>query len=136
MIARNAYFNLHTLGASAVEYLPDFYGPMRDAVNVGTVSDRLYVVWQLNAQPPPVPDLAGRVALLDRAGNLPVPGRRADRALTVAIPLDIERLRVTDPELAVRWRTAVRDAMMDAQRHGYLIAGMSRDGRYLLEAGA
>jgi predicted GNAT superfamily acetyltransferase len=134
LIARNAYFNLHTLGANAVEYLPDFYGRMRDAVNAGTASDRLYVVWQLDTQPPPVPDLADREALLDRAGDLPVPGRRADAALTVAIPLDIERLRAADPELAVRWRTAVRDAMMDAQRHGYRIAGISRDGRYLLEA--
>src|SRR5215471_4871048 len=26
LIARNAYFNLHTLGATAVEYLPDFCG--------------------------------------------------------------------------------------------------------------
>lgn len=136
LIARNAYFNLHTLGATAVEYLPDFYGPMRDAVNVGTASDRLYVVWWLDAEPPRVPDLTDQVALLDRAGDLPVPGRRVDGALTVAIPLDIERLRATDPELAVRWRMAVRDAMMDAQQHDYRIAGISRDGRYLLEAGA
>jgi predicted GNAT superfamily acetyltransferase len=109
---------------------------MRDAVNVGTASDRLYVVWWLDAEPPRVPDLTDQVALLDRAGDLPVPGRRVDGALTVAIPLDIERLRATDPELAVRWRMAVRDAMMDAQQHDYRIAGISRDGRYLLEAGA
>jgi predicted GNAT superfamily acetyltransferase len=134
LIARNAHFNLHTLGASAVEYLPEFYGPMHDAVNAGDASDRLYVVWHLDAQPPPVPDLADRVALLDRAGGLPVPGHRVDGALTVAIPLDIERLRGADSELAIRWRMAVRDAMMDAQQHGYRIAGISRDGRYLLEA--
>jgi predicted GNAT superfamily acetyltransferase len=133
LIARNAYFNLHTLGATAVEYLPDFYGAMRDAVNTGTASDRVYVLWRLDAQPPRVPDLADRVPLLDRAGDVPVPGRRVDRVLTIAIPLDIERLRATDAELAVRWRTAVRDAMMDAQQHGYRIAGISRDGRYLLE---
>jgi hypothetical protein len=30
---------------------------------------------------------------------------------------------------------AVRDAMMDAQQHGYRITGFSRDGRYLMEAG-
>jgi predicted GNAT superfamily acetyltransferase len=135
LIARNAHFNLHTLGATAVEYLPDFYGPMRDAVNAGNASDRLYVMWHLDAQPPPVPDLADRVALLDRAGELPLPGRRVDRPLTVAIPLDIEELRIRDSELAVRWRMAVRDAMMDAQQHGYRIAGISGDGRYLLEAG-
>lgn len=134
LIARNASFNLHALGATAVEYLPDFYGPMYDAVNAGNASDRLYVVWRLDAQPPPVPELAGRVALLDRAGDLPVPGRRADRAFTVAIPLDIERLRTTDPELAVRWRMAVRDAMLDALQGGYQISGITRDGRYLLEA--
>jgi len=135
LIARNAYFNLHTLGATAVEYLPDFYGSMRDAVNAGIASDRIYVLWRLEAEPPPVPDVADRVALLDRADNLPVPGRLIERASTVAIPLDIERLRATDPDVAVRWRMAVRDAMMDAQQHGYRITGFSRDGRYLMEAG-
>lgn len=135
LIARNAYFNLHTLGAAAVEYLPDFYGPMYDAVNAGSASDRLYVVWRLDTRPPPVPGPADRVALLDRAGDIPVPGRRVGRALTVAVPLDVERLRATDSELAVRWRMAVREAMMDALHYGYRIAGVSRDGRYLLEAG-
>lgn len=135
LIARNAYFNLHTLGATAVEYLPDFYGLMQDPVNAGNASDRLYVIWRLDAQPAPAPEFADRAALLDRAGDVPVPGHPVDRALTVAVPLDIKRLRATEPELSVRWRMAVREAMMDALHHGYRITGISRDGRYLLEAG-
>ena len=43
LVGRNAYFNLHKLGARAIEYLPDFYGRMTDGINGGdATSDRLY----------------------------------------------------------------------------------------------
>jgi predicted GNAT superfamily acetyltransferase len=133
LIARNAYFNLQTLGATAGEYLPDFYGPMHDAVNAGNASDRLYVLWHLDQQPLPAPLPHGVPALLGRDGEAPVPGRCRGPRVTVATHGDIERLRAADPELAVRWRMAVREAMMDALHHGYRIAGISRDAHYLLE---
>src|SRR5262245_30448075 len=55
LIARNAYFNLHSLGATVVDYLPDFYGAMDDGVNAGDATDRLYVVWALDTPAPPPP---------------------------------------------------------------------------------
>src|SRR5262249_19079167 len=46
LVRRNAYFNLHKLGAAAREYLPDFYGAMDDGTNTGDTTDRLYVSWE------------------------------------------------------------------------------------------
>ena len=42
---RNAWFNIHVLGAEVHEYLVDFYGPIDDAINAGDESDRLLVAW-------------------------------------------------------------------------------------------
>ncbi|HET6214617.1 MAG TPA: GNAT family N-acetyltransferase, partial [Micromonosporaceae bacterium] len=49
LVRRNAYFNLHKLGALPVEYLTEFYGEMTDGINLGDASDRLYVGWQLGS---------------------------------------------------------------------------------------
>ena len=47
LIRRNAWFNLNKLGASVVEYLPEFYGAMRDGINAGDLTDRCLVRWDL-----------------------------------------------------------------------------------------
>ncbi|HEY7047346.1 MAG TPA: GNAT family N-acetyltransferase [Jatrophihabitantaceae bacterium] len=133
LIARNAYFNLHSLGAAVVEYLLDFYGEMNDAVNAGDATDRLYVLWALNTPAPPAPSVADVPALVARDGNQPVSHTVDAPRLSVATPADIEKLRAHEPELAVRWRMAVRDAMAGALAEGYRVTGITRDGHYLLE---
>ena len=131
LMARNAYFNLAKLGAVVTEYLPDFYGPIKDGINAGDASDRLFVVWRLDRAAAPAEHDA--TILLDRDGDVPAPtGARGDR-LSVATPEDIERLRNTDPALAERWRMAVREALAGAMDAGWRITGITRDGRYLLE---
>jgi predicted GNAT superfamily acetyltransferase len=82
LVGRNAYFNLHKLGASATTYLPDFYGALDDGINQGDPTDRFHVSWQLEspaateaARGHPVDLHATRFAsamiLVDRAGDLP-----------------------------------------------------------------
>lgn len=151
LVLRNAYFNLHKLGATAIGYLPDFYGPMTDGVNAGDASDRLYVTWHLSADravsaargevveaPTAALRAGGAAVLLDRADQQPVPTGSGlpdgGRPVLVAVPEDIERLRAADPELASRWRTAVREALSEALAGGYRITGIGRDGFYVLEA--
>jgi predicted GNAT superfamily acetyltransferase len=134
LIARNAYFNLHKLGATVVEYLPDFYGSMDDGVNSGDATDRLYVRWQLDASPPAPPTAEAVPALLEHSGAEPLRHDRRAPVLTVATPHDVEQLRAINPDLALRWRMAVRDALTGALAEGYRIGGITRDGRYLLEA--
>ncbi len=47
LVARNAWFNVVKLAAGPVEYLPNFYGGMRDGINGSDDSDRLLVHWEL-----------------------------------------------------------------------------------------
>ncbi|MER7004985.1 GNAT family N-acetyltransferase [Dactylosporangium sp. NPDC000555] len=147
LIQRNAYFNLRKLRVDAVEYLPEFYGPMTDGINSGDLSDRILVVWRLDD--PGVADAARGVAAgLDLTGAVPLVSRSvaagagdeplvhdpedAAAVLTVAVPPDVEELRRRDPGAALRWRHAVRDALMGRLAAGHRLAGMAPDGRYLL----
>lgn len=143
LVRRNAYFNLCKLGARATAYLPDFYGPMDVGTDAGP-SDRMYVRWELTSPGATAAargelreaDPAGGVVVLgrDEAGG-PVPGGGvAGRLLLVAVPSDVEALRRTDPPVAGRWRYALREAVTVALARGYTVAGVTRDGWYVLEA--
>ncbi|MDQ2833680.1 MAG: GNAT family N-acetyltransferase [Acidobacteriota bacterium] len=52
---RNAYLNIHRLGAIVRRYQPDFYGPSSSPLQAGLPTDRLYAEWWLRS---------GRVASL------------------------------------------------------------------------
>lgn len=152
LVARNAWFNLTKLAASPTAYLPDFYGPMRDALNAGDASDRLLVEWRLDAErvaaacaatAPSVrsPDLAAlraggaAVALGEDELGRPVAGGAAPDAplALVSVPREVERLRGSDPALARRWRQAVRDALGGRMAAGASVTGFARAGVYVLE---
>jgi predicted GNAT superfamily acetyltransferase len=135
-VARNAHLNLTRLGVRAPHYLVDHYGPMNDALNSNDPSDRLLVTWDLVAprtgEPPSEP---AHTVLADRSGEpvpttAPVP-EGTDRIL-VAVPPDIEKLRRSDPELARRWRLAVRDALDPRIKAGWQIEGFRLDHHYVL----
>jgi predicted GNAT superfamily acetyltransferase len=140
LMRRNAYLNLHKLGATATSYLPGCYGTMTDGINLGDASDRIYLRWRL-ASPAAVAAAAGErvevdqaawcgagaVVLLERAGDgtpeeRPVPGGELpddSRPVLVAVPADVEALRVRDRELAAAWRSAVRFTLYSALAAGY-----------------
>src|SRR6478735_8510006 len=50
LLARNAWFNLTKLGATATAFLPEFYGEMTDLLNAGDRSDRFEVRWPLRSR--------------------------------------------------------------------------------------
>ena len=50
LLSTNAWLNIARLGAVSNTYLREFYGPMRDQLNVGMPSDRLQVDWWVNSQ--------------------------------------------------------------------------------------
>jgi predicted GNAT superfamily acetyltransferase len=149
LVARNAWFNLTKLGAVPTAYLPDFYGPMRDAINAGDASDRLLVEWRLDSERVAAacagsgraPDLAAlraagaAVALDQDERGRPVPGGAAPDApvALVRVPREVERLRGSDPALARRWRRAVREALGGRMAAGASVTGFARAGVYLLE---
>lgn len=149
LVSRNAYFNLVKLGAQPVEYLPDFYGAMRDAINGADESDRLLVSWRLR-DPAVVAACSGLstsavaadelaagavVALGVSEAGEPVPGRLDGETSLVAVPPDIEALRVADPAAAQRWRLAVREALIALVAQGADITGFDRSGWYVVRRG-
>lgn len=151
LVRRNAYFNLVKLGARPVEYLPNFYGGMNDGINGGAESDRLLVHWDLRSPSveaacagrfSPVSAASWRVrgavavisagadgwpVLSDAAGSFESAG-----AALVAVPPDIEGLRLSEPDSAAAWRTAVRDALSPLMAAGGRVTGFDKAGWYLV----
>jgi predicted GNAT superfamily acetyltransferase len=148
MVRRNAVFNLVLLGAQAVAYHQDAYGPMADERNAGLPTDRLVAEWDLlgprvraaltgrGAQP----DVAalrrgGAEAVVDVGPNQEPVVTPTDRPRRlVRVPEDIEAIRVADPALAERWFHAIRAELGGAVTAGMRVTGFTRDGWYLLAA--
>ena len=59
---KNAYLNIHRLGAIVHSYTPDFYGPLHSELQAGLQSDRLHAEWWLNS-PHVLRTLAGEAVL-------------------------------------------------------------------------
>jgi predicted GNAT superfamily acetyltransferase len=143
LVRRNAYFNLCKLGADVGEYLVDFYGSMRDGINVGDESDRILVRWHLDSSKARaaaeglthVLEAEGLPAMLiddggePRIAHLPAPA-------TCTVPDDVVQIRRTDPALARRWRHALRETLGAHVMAGGAVRGVTRDGRYVLDPGA
>ena len=113
LVRRNCVFNFDKLGATAVEYLPNFYGTMTDEINAGDDSDRLFVYW----------DLA-------QGKN---DGKVSPDAITVEIPEDIEALRRTDLAAAKVWRAQTREKLESLMAKGWTIKAMQDRTHLLVE---
>jgi len=148
LVRRNAWFNLARLGATPLEYLPDFYGAMDDTINGADQSDRLLTAWALAsgtvvraaAGDPVVVDLpalraAGAVDVVSAAADGSPVAATAPPGVPrlVAVPADVEAMRAADPGLAAQWRLAVRHALADALDSGARVLGFAREGCYVVD---
>lgn len=139
LVARNAHLNLTRLGAEVVEYSPDMYGRTGSDLHVlGT--DRLIVVWRISGSAP----ADARAAAWAGVDSAPIVNRGpggeplgetaafVEHPLArIEVPADIERMRASSMDLAVRWRDAIRSAFSWYLGRGYRVVGFSRE----LEAG-
>lgn len=138
--AATTRLNLEVLGAVGERYERDFYGTL-GGVRFGSLpTDRLLARWRLRA--PHVERLAGDAGLLppaipthandEPASDLPwaLAGGADDRPgapqrdlaaphVRVAVPRDLPALLHRDPEAALGWRHAVREAMEAYMERGY-----------------
>lgn len=143
LVRRNGRFNLQTLGARAVEYLPDFYGPLADSLNGDDPTDRCLVRWSV------VPEVARSepdFGVLTAAGaevvlsaddhDLPVATASSAAVRLCWVPEDIVALRSRDRDAAAAWRFALRATLGKAMADGLIAQDMSRDGWYVLTESA
>lgn len=149
LVRRNAYFNLVKLGASADEYLTNFYGFMHDEINGEDDSDRMLVNWHLaspavvaacTGTPSPADAVAERAAGAGIALDLgadggPTLGTDDGDTLLVAVPADVEAMRVSDPGRAKDWRGAVRETLGSLLTGGARVTGFDRAGWYVVRRG-
>lgn len=147
LVRRNAFFNVVRLGAQVRDYHEDFYGEMTDAVNAGDRSDRLVAWWQLDSSQAALaaagelraPSAASLVevtrVLLAEVDGEPVVGAEPEplESVLIHLPQDIVAIRQMDPQRALRWRFAVREALQAAYAVGLRVSTVTTDGAYVLE---
>jgi predicted GNAT superfamily acetyltransferase len=147
LVSRNAYFNLTKLGASVTDYYVGFYGEMDDEINAGDESDRVLIEWSLDsvrAAAASVGDVRApkRESLITKGAEValdvgpdeaPIEKSASGGTMLVGLPRDIVELRGKDPELARRWRFALRDVLQGSLSDGYEIRAMTRSGYYVVE---
>lgn len=133
---RNASLNLHTLGAQARTYLPNFYGSVPSLLFArGTSTDRLKVEWALGSERVaarrrgafPSYDPSREARLLE---GVPGKGRLRPRQaasslgarrLLVEIPREIKKHR-RDSAYIRAWQTALRRGLTAAFARDYRVA--------------
>ncbi len=126
--SRNANLNIRRLGVVCNQYIREYYGEMRDEINVGFPSDRFRVEWwvtsdrvqaRLDASPIPLSltKLLSKGANKGNSTNLNSEGllepieRELDldgSDLLVEIPSDLDSIRKRSQKLALEWRYHTR----------------------------
>ena len=140
--AKNAKLNLEHLGASVGDYLPDFYGPLGGPLNGDLPSDRLLAEWALESphvtalargEPRPKLDKPTVVLLENRNGEPLFHAEVIENRMWLELPPTFAP--ETDPEHALRWRLALREAMAASLAAGYRATRFVAGG-YVLEGEA
>ena len=149
--SRNAYLNFERLGIVTRTYLRDVYATSDSPLHHGIGTDRLLAEWRLNdarvqqladgARPaPPRLDELPAVNPVQARGALPACAR-PDLAIDASevallIPVDIDRVRREDLELAREWRATTRAAFEAYLGQGFVatryVRRDERVGAYVL----
>ena len=140
--SRNGYLNIAKLGAICCEYIENCYGEMKDTLNNGMPSDRFHVEWYLGS-----PYLKERhqhfsnlevesssLALQWRENEagmpcaVPVSDMDFSQAshLLVPIPVDFQKLKEVDHELALDWRLKTREIFVSLFSEGWALVHVIR----------
>jgi predicted GNAT superfamily acetyltransferase len=141
LAAKNAYLNLHRLGAIARRYSPDFYGVSSSRLQAGLPTDRLHAEWWL---------ASARVrACVDRIEGSKRPAEStqlseddspASAAQEISLPLEVETWKQESAgfENLQAVQSKNRALFLDAFAQGLAVTDFRKDvrggGTYKLEA--
>jgi predicted GNAT superfamily acetyltransferase len=138
MESRNAYLNLHKLGAFTETYLIDHYGPMEDELNAGLPSDRLLADWRINearteqegrtriesAASSPIVNPPDAPGVLARPGDVRLDVLGRESMIRIAVAADSTAIKRSKGDLASAWRHNLRLSFEPAFAHGYRAVDM------------
>lgn len=110
----NAHFNFRKLGITSHTYLPDFYGGMRDNINVGLQTDRLEAIWNTTGDKAEFldPPYAPEHFILWFDGNTLHRQKCDNEVVFVQIPYRLNHLRQQNMKLAIHWQAQIREIFL------------------------
>lgn len=134
----NAWFNIGKLGVIARKYLRNYYGEMRDDINVGMPSDRFKVEWWIKSRRVENrirrPEKISIDKVLEAGGKVVtetelIENVRVLKSYTldtssdivlVEIPRNLDEIRKLNNQL-LRWRYGIREIMEYYLARGYIV---------------
>ncbi len=136
--SKNAYLNLHKLGATCNTYYIRYWGEMIDALNVGMETDRLYCNWNLDSSHVKnylIKKYRDFTDIVDNENHLvmktiekgnyiqimDVKLEMDESILAIEIPSNIARYMENNKTLAIDWRNKSRTAFRNYFNKGYTI---------------
>jgi predicted GNAT superfamily acetyltransferase len=130
--SRNAYLNIHKLGAYVRKYYPLYYGEMNDNINKGLPADRFLVEWDIVSSISYRKDfdLSKTVRLVegDHSEAFVRPFYHAqelrDSYYLVAVPPNIHQMKSENISLAEQWRYTLRDVFIQLFENHYAVIDM------------
>jgi predicted GNAT superfamily acetyltransferase len=152
--SRNAYLNIHKLGAVCNTYMSNAYGIMRDALNQGLPSDRFQVEWHIASDyvarrlegqyTSPVPSELQRAQVPLLNADVPASPQAQPHAsvptnhdyLLIEIPQSFQAIKMADMQQAAAWRQQSGLLLETAFVSGYTAIDLLIEGTrryYLLE---
>ncbi|MBP1970775.1 putative GNAT superfamily acetyltransferase [Virgibacillus natechei] len=126
--SRNAYLNLHKLGATGSIYKENYYGSMTDELNQGLPTDRIHIKWDINKNHTAsnIPFTKEKLLLDTSPKGSPLitdifysnPFKTAED-LYMAIPSNFQEIKQADFQLAKKWRMETRKVFQALFENGY-----------------
>ena len=122
----NAYFNFSKLGVISSTYYRDYYGEMRDLINIGLISDRFLVEWWIKTEDvikraegtfrqPTLDEILLEAEIVnitekvqDFRKNVTLDVQLNSQRLLVEVPSNINTLKEKNMPLAQEWREETR----------------------------
>ena len=125
---RNARINLELLGAICRTYLVNFYGPSSSHLHGGLPTDRLVAEWHLNS-----------ARVKSRLGATPSPATYPEDMPSLEIPLNIQELKLAQPETVVKIQLRLRERMLEHFGRNFFVSRLTIDAEsqkatYLFES--
>ncbi len=114
--SKNAYLNIHRLGAIVRSYSPDFYGSTSSSLQSGLQTDRMHAEWLLDSE-----------RVLRVVEDLPIARPKTVQRIVVPAALPAWRRTSEGCVRAAAVQACNRELLLEAFRNGRVVVGFDLD---------